>query len=429
MLVADATVDRVLERPFAITPRVLAHMLRDVKARDVVATAPSDLTLADLDADVTASLAPDVVRALRRAVVDRVRQRSHRVSNVKPFTEMPRGLAISDLGLSVRAFNAVSRFPHRWLRVATIGDVLDTPQLGAGVLVEVLAAYEAAMERLGVAIDAEPIAVTNLEDIEPEQEPNQERIPQRVLEMRELYDAGGTLGVVAEQFGISRERVRQLFRAHGLPTRSKAEAAALRRKHLVNEHREQIFELIDAGVAPNEIAERLRISPQLVRDTLQDDPTRRRVAAFRRTAKTRPKPRYSDEEIIECLRTASVELGGVLTTAEYTNYARTRRFPDGRPWPLHQTPFLRFGSWRDALQRAGLEANPASAIAGQRLFTREHCIDAILEVERQLDHPPTAAEYERAAVASNGILPSLATVRHRCGGWQEALVLAARFSQ
>jgi AraC-like DNA-binding protein len=419
----------VSERPVAITPRVLAHILRDVKACDVVATAPADLTLGDLDADVTASLAPDVVRALRRAVADHVRQRSHRVSKLKPFTEMSPGLALADLDLSVRAFNALSRFPHRWLHVATIGDLLDMPQLGASVLVEVLAAYEAAMERLGVAVDRERVAVTKQEETKLERESDEAPIPQRVRQMQELYDAGGTLGEVAERFGISRERVRLLFRAHGLPTRSIAQTAALRREQLVNEHREQIIELIDSGVAPNEIAERLGISPQLVHDGLRDDPGRRRLAAFRRTAKTRPKPKYSDEEIIECLRSASVELGGVLTTAEYTNYARARRFPDGRLWPLHQTPFLRFGSWRGALQRAGLEANPPSAIAGQRLFTRGHCIDAILEVERELGHPPTAAEYERAAVASNGILPSLATVRHRCGGWQEALVLAARFSQ
>ncbi len=247
--------------------------------------------------------------------------------------------------------------------------------------------------------------------------------------MRALYEIGASLGEVAERFSVTRERVRQLFNSHGVPTRSTAETAAMRREQLVIAHRDQIFGMIDAGVAPNEIADRLGISPQRVHDALHDDPGRRRLAAFRRTAKTRPKPKYSDEEIIECLRTASVELGGVLTTAEYTNYARTRRFPDGRPWPLHQTPFLRFSSWRAALQRAGLEANPPSAIAGQRLFTRELCIDAILEVEREVGHPPTAAEYERAAVASNGILPSLATVRHRCGGWQEALVSAARSSQ
>jgi hypothetical protein len=128
-----------------------------------------------------------------------------------------------------------------------------------------------------------------------------------------------------------------------------------------------------------------------------------RFAAFQRTAKTRPKPRYSDEEIIECVRVANVELGGILTTADYTRFARKRKFDEGRPWPLQQTPSNRFGSWRAALEQAGLQANPPSAVAGQRLFTREHCVDAILEVERDLGHPPTAAEYEQAAVASRGL--------------------------
>jgi hypothetical protein len=255
------------------------------------------------------------------------------------------------------------------------------------------------------------------------------RIPDRVLEMRKLYDTGASLAEVAERFDLTRERVRQLFGAHGLPTRSAAETAALRRGQLMSRHQQQIFDLIDAGAAPHDIAERLAIPLQLVLETLDGDQSRVRLAAYRRTAKRQPKPKYTNEEILECLRTANVELGGVLTTSEYTRFARTHKFPDGRPWPMHQTSVLRFGSWRAALQRAGLEANPPSAIAGQRLFTREHCVDAILEVEREFGHPPTAAEYERTAAASNGVLPSLATVRHRCGGWQAALVLTARFSQ
>ena len=417
------------ERSIAITPRVLAPILGDVNARDVVAVAPPDLTLADLDAETTATLPPDVARSLRRAVVDQVRPRLHRVSKIKPFTQKPSSLALSDLDLSVRAFNAMSRFPHRWLHGATIGDLLDVPGLGAGALVEVLAAYEAALRRLGVAVAHGQAAVAEPEARATAAQPSESRIPQRVAEMRELYGAGATLSDVADRFAVSRERVRQLFREHGVPTRSIAEAAGLRRERLLDEHRESIFRLVDAGFAPTEIAEQLATSAELVHSALSDDPSRPRLAAFRRTAKSKPKPKYSHDELIECLRTASVTLGGVLTTAGYTEFARARRLPDGRPWPLHQTASNRFGSWRAALQRAGLEANPPSAIAGQRLFTREHCIDAILEVECQLGHPPTAAEYERAAVASKGVLPSLATVRHRCGGWQEALLLAARFSQ
>jgi hypothetical protein len=423
MLVADPGAESVAERAAPIAPRILARVLRDVKASDLVEGAPPGLTLADLDARVTTSLAPDVARDLRRAVADHVRHRWYVVQNVKPFAEKPPGLTISDLDLSVRAFNAMSRFPHMWLHLATIRDLLDAPGLGAGVLVEVLSAYEALVDASGwhpMAVESAQEAI----DVSTEAP-----VPARVLEMQELYDRGGTLGEVAERFGISRERVRQLFLAHGIPTRSLKETNALKREKTRRSHGDQILELVDACVAPREIATRLGLPIAVVNDTLATDPDRQRLVAFRRNSKKRPRPKYTDDEIIECLRTASVELGGVLTTAEYTAFARTRTFEDGRPWPLHQTPANRFGSWRAALQTAGLEANPPSAVAGQRLFTRAHCIDAVLEVERELGRPPTAADYERAAVASRGVLPSLATVRHRCGGWQQALALAFQFSQ
>jgi hypothetical protein len=247
--------------------------------------------------------------------------------------------------------------------------------------------------------------------------------------MQELYETGATLGDVGGCFDLTRERVRQLFLAHGIPTRSLKDTNALKREQMRDNHRDQICELVDAGIGPREIAARLALPIAAVNEALAADPNRQRLIAFRRNSKKRTKPKYADAEIVECLRTASAELGGVLTTAEYTAFARTRKFKDGRPWPLHQTPAIRFGSWRAALQTAGLEANPPSAVAGQRLFTHAHCIDAILEVERELGHPPTAAEYEHAAAASRGVLPSLATVRHRCDGWKQALGLALQFSQ
>lgn len=425
-----------MDRPLAIAPRVLAPILRDLRASDVVPGAPADLTLADLDRDTTASLQPDVVRELRRAVAARVQTHRHRIASVEPFAHGPRRFELEDLGLSRRTYNAMSRFPLTWLHIATIEDVLATPQLGATGLVEMLAAYEAFSEGYPSAsrpTDAPPAeAAQRLEAEEkaPEADPPPRRPPpQRVLDMVELYDTGATLEEVGNAFGVTRERIRQLFLAHDVPVRSIGETHALRREQLADDRRNEIYELVDSGLAPNQIAARLKVSRQLVRDVIADDPNRSRLAAFRRNAKIRSRPRYSDEEIIECLRTANVELGGILTTADYTDYARTRKLPDGRPWPLSQTPGLRFGSWREALLKAGLEANPPSAVAGQRLFTREHCVDAILEVERELGHPPTAAEYERAAVASRGFLPSLATVRNRCGGWQTALALAVRFSQ
>jgi hypothetical protein len=134
--------------------------------------------------------------------------------------------------------------------------------------------------------------------------------------------------------------------------------------------------------------------------------------------------RYSDAELLQVLCDANEAIGGVLTTTAYDRYAHERNFADGRPWPTHQTPFKRFGSWRRALLAAGLAANPSSAIAGRRIFDQSHCIDAIRHVHRQVGAVPTFSEYESIAKASGGAFPSSATVRNRCGSWAAALRMA-----
>ncbi|MGH9894647.1 MAG: homing endonuclease associated repeat-containing protein [bacterium] len=138
--------------------------------------------------------------------------------------------------------------------------------------------------------------------------------------------------------------------------------------------------------------------------------------------------KYTDDEVLECLRVASKELGGVLTSVAYSDFARGRAFQDGRPWPTHQTAFLRLGSWRAALEAAGLQSNPSSAIAGRQLFDEAHCIDAILEVERAVGHLPSVREYEAYARKMEGMLPSSSTIRHRFGSWQRVLRRTAEFA-
>ncbi|HWN72683.1 MAG TPA: hypothetical protein VNN15_02620 [Solirubrobacterales bacterium] len=134
--------------------------------------------------------------------------------------------------------------------------------------------------------------------------------------------------------------------------------------------------------------------------------------------------KYSDDELLRILREANEALGGILTSDGYNDFARGRTFPDGRPWPTHQTHFHRFGSWRKALLAAGLAANPSSAIAGQRIFDQSHCLDAIRHAHRELGETPSISDYEAISKASNGALPSAATVRNRCGSWSQAVHLA-----
>lgn len=234
----------------------------------------------------------------------------------------------------------------------------------------------------------------------------------RAEAMYTFYSEGATLARVGYKFGLTRERVRQVFDAHGFPRLSLSERRAreveLRADEIVGKFRELRDE--------RSVAEDLNLPIRSVNGILRQ---RLPAAELRRHAKY-PK-KYSDDELISMLQEASQALGGVLTKDDFETYGRGRALSRGRPWPTGQTHMHRFGSWRKSLAVAGLRANPSSAIHGQTLFDEAHCTDAIRHVARELDKVPTCAEYELFAKGTNGALPSSATVRNRCGRWYEAL--------
>jgi hypothetical protein len=231
-----------------------------------------------------------------------------------------------------------------------------------------------------------------------------------------MYEAGATLEEVGRAFGISRERVRQIFRDHGLPVRSVQDAHTVQRARQSRQYADRIKDRFRDLRDVDAVAKELRLPKTLVVEVVNGAFT----AAERRKPK-QAKKKYSDDELIEFLRAASMALGGVLSAQGYTDYARGQTTQDGRPWPTHQTHALRFGSWRDAVKAAGLAANPSSPIAGQTIFEDGHCIDALRAAARALGRPPTADEYEEFARASNGAFPSQAAVRQRLGRWYQAL--------
>lgn len=57
--------------------------------------------------------------------------------------------------------------------------------------------------------------------------------PQRTSKMYDLYANGATLQEVGDRFGLSRQRVQQIFIEANLPTRSIGETYALRHEHLL----------------------------------------------------------------------------------------------------------------------------------------------------------------------------------------------------
>lgn len=118
---------------------------------------------------------------------------------------------------------------------------------------------------------------------------------------------------------------------------------------------------------------------------------------------------FTDEELIDCLRLAAQEVGGILTSDRFTVFGRGRTLPDGRPWPTSQAVQLRWG-WRNGLAQAGLRANPSSAIAGQRLFDLHDCLDAMRACKLRTGKV-TVTAYERFSKGMGGGVPSASTIR------------------
>jgi len=234
-----------------------------------------------------------------------------------------------------------------------------------------------------------------------------------------MYESGATLEEVGRAFGVSRERVRQIFRDNGLLVRGLRDAYAVKRARQAREYEARIRERFRRLRDVDAVASDLGVPRTLVASIIQE--------SFSESERRRPRSvrnRYTNAELIEFLREASVELGGVLSAQGYTDYARGKMTRDGRRWPTHQTHAKRFGSWRAALKAAGLAANPPSPIAGQTIFHDGHCIDALRAAARKLGRAPTAEEYGTFARASGGALPSQATIRNRLGRWNDALARA-----
>lgn len=233
-----------------------------------------------------------------------------------------------------------------------------------------------------------------------------------VNRMYDQYRAGATLAEVGEKHGMTREAIRQNFLRAGLPTISLAD----RKQRLYERVTSHVLEMHKSGFDDAQIGVALELPTSAVTQIIRTHLPRRNRRPKRPYSK-----RYDTPELIAMLQEVSVAIGGVVTTKVFNEYGAHRVMPDGRRWPTSQTTVKRFGSWRSALHAAGLLANPSSPIAGQVLFDRGQCLDAVRHVARQVGEVPTAAEYDRHARGSQGGLPSLATVRTRMGSWQNAI--------
>jgi hypothetical protein len=236
---------------------------------------------------------------------------------------------------------------------------------------------------------------------------------QRVRQMAALREQGWSLDEIALRFDVSRERVRQILRAHGGPdSQDVAEARRRRAEQEVEARIDELLALWRAGEEPGSAASAMGLQAAACRSTIarfatEVDRAARKasIAGARAASKT-----YSDRDIIVALTSVASRLGRVPSAKEYGALARELEYPS------LPTVLNRMGGWTDAVRAADLTPVSTPARKRPRRWTVEACWNALREVVAELGEIPSVVGYERHAAAREN-LPSSATVRNRLGLW------------
>lgn len=172
--------------------------------------------------------------------------------------------------------------------------------------------------------------------------------PGRDNRMVEMYQSGMTLTAIGDEFGLTRERVRQILNSKGVSRRTASAYASINREAKLGQYTEMIDQTF------NEV----RSIPRVVRKLKGIGIPSRWVEQYlapRRseTLRTHSMPQvWTNDQILAVLKAAA---GGADTISipSYQKW-RTGALFGGRKPPTHSLIAWRFGSWANAVNSAGL---------------------------------------------------------------------------
>ena len=227
----------------------------------------------------------------------------------------------------------------------------------------------------------------------------------RGYQMARRYALGETLQEIGDDYGVTRERVRQIINTE--TSWSTTSIGAARRRALEVQaaaDRRAVLEWSEAnlGASIEQAVERLKLDEEVVRKYLG----RHRIR-HEPVAKKAPDGRSHDDLLADLRRFHSET--GETSAAAYGRWAKENGVPG------HQTIAIRFGSWNDAAARAGIKDAPP--IERERRYSDEDLWAAVLDGVRAGQF--SAREFEDWLVAVEGA-PSFATIRNRLAQrWSE----------
>lgn len=325
--------------------------------------------------------------------------------NALPQTLKARRCPESELdmvGFSVRTRNLLGRLQlsdFQQLAECTEERVLSVPGAGAGTLHEI----QSKLAEHGLELAAAPAA--------PRYRDEQiAKADSRARRMVMLRGEGLTLEAIAQQYGLTRERVRQILDYSGAPDR--AQVAEARSRSIRNAVQARAKELTARWARGGEIAELAReagVSRDVVAEVILETATAA-DRANHAAAKSARRDLYTDAQLLEGLKQAAGELGRAPTIADYDQWA-SRTGGVARAATVRQ----HFDGWLSALHAAGLSEHGTPPRSDRR-WTEDACIAAVRMITRETGGWPTVAEYDRLS-SSRDDLPCSATLRTRLGRW------------
>lgn len=223
---------------------------------------------------------------------------------------------------------------------------------------------------------------------------------------------GATLDEIGEQFGVTRERIRQILKRSGGPTAADARAARAQAAALDDAELEQRIRAALDALGPStadEVAERMDESRDRISRLWPTDRAHLRVRDADWVVQE-----WSDEQIFDALRTASSYVFP-LTTKEYSQLVAVGEV-EGPSLPrINQ----RFGSWLKACELAGVEAGRPRRDNYQSRWTDAELLDFARRYLEDPDFSGAVGNYDDWKRQRDPGGPSAMTIRNRLGRWSD----------
>jgi len=242
----------------------------------------------------------------------------------------------------------------------------------------------------------------------------------RAAEMMEMYGQGYTLDEIGSHFEVTRERVRQILTSTFGDYRSAAPQELLHERSLRRlaertaewdeTYGESVTKMFHEGKSDAAIAREL-------------DVPRTKVVDFRSRKGLRHtrSQDWSDDDLLNALRTASAESGEGLTIARYNAW---REEAGAESYPSYLTMLIRFDSFEEACKAAAVEYVGRTNAERRSDYispdqAREH-LAAFLDWATSNNKRPTSGSFAEYRKVEKGV-PSMAVMSRRLGGFRTAL--------